>query len=252
MLGPGHSNSLVAAGFLAWAMYQTGEHKESIQFLSNSLTHARGESNRVVAGSWKFIGTYSLLLQLEGRMKEALPFAEEAVERATMELGENHKTTWQQKGQFAYALEQAGQAERAEKLWRELVRSRERIEGPEHPLTDGARMALARLLIEKGEVIEGLPMMRSVVGKFMQQLGENEWPTLDAQYWLGQALERNQDIEGATLLYDEILPRIIKHLPYSSAHSVSEKIGEFYARHGMAAKRQAAIEALEKADKLIQ
>lgn len=117
---------------------------------------------------------------------------------------------------------------------------------PTNQLTLGYEFSLARNLIQQGQFDESRRRLEEVVSLNHQQLGSNEWFSLDSGYWLGRAYEATGQPVLARDLYDRILPLMLPSLPSDASQFCSIGIADFFVRQRDYPRAAAAFRSIHE------
>ena len=149
-LGAEHSDTLMVASYLAWALDDLGRYSAARDLGQETLKLRRrvlGEDHPgTLATASNLVGTLGQL----GEMQTACDLAEDTLERLRRVRGENHPDTLATASNLAAALSELGETQAALELAQDnLDRLRHRL-GPDHPDTLGAAINLAAIRRDVG------------------------------------------------------------------------------------------------------
>jgi tetratricopeptide (TPR) repeat protein len=136
-----------------------------------------------------------------GQVDESLASTREAASILEQTLGQDDRRTQSEFNNLMLALARANQLDQAEELGRQLLKVREKSRGEGHIETVYSRHNLARVLLQRENYAEALPLETRAVAEITKLLGPENYRTLYMTNNLGMALEATGqlDLAEATL-----------------------------------------------------
>jgi ABC-type methionine transport system ATPase subunit len=147
-------------------------------------------------------GTHDELMGLPGAYRaQVLTQQMERGEEATVEqeLSRRHPSA------LAEAYRAAGRTEEAAALHEQILATRQRVLGPDHPSTLGARNNLANALRAAGRTEEAVALHEQVLASYERVLEPDDPSTLGARNNLANALRAAGRTEEAVALHEQVL-----------------------------------------------
>jgi eukaryotic-like serine/threonine-protein kinase len=241
-LGIDHNDTLEAQLLLASCRFHLNAKTNAYTLLKDAIGKASRGTNAILQAALD--GTYGSFLVLDGLETNALPYLRRAVTVHEQILSPRHSWTRAWKLELVRALEFSGNTLEAITLYQSELDQAARGGDSDVRITDFFRFGLARALLAKKQATKSMPLLEQIIVFRKEKLPPNDFATLDAQYWLGQAYDQTGQTSAAVTLYREIFPRIAEHLPYYSARYLCIKIADFYVREHHTDEAKAALEIL--------
>ncbi|EMD88488.1 hypothetical protein COCHEDRAFT_1226696 [Bipolaris maydis C5] len=182
-------------------------------------------------------------LQMQGRLHEC-------IQRTVTQLlqvfpNNDHKD-------YARALQSDGQYKRAEELYMQVIESRRRVLGSEHPDTLTSVSHLGSVLSRQGKYEEAEAMHRRALEGYEKVLGREHPNTLTSVSHLGSVLSRQGKYEEAEAMHRRALEGYEKVLGREHPNTLTsvDNLGSVLSRQGKyeeaEAMHQQALEGYEK------
>jgi len=189
LLGPGHPDTLVAAGHLAGALLAAGQAAEAVSWWERVLAgHARvlGPDHPGTIDAQVRLGC---ALVAAGKAGDAAAVLDEAAGHSERVHGPSDHGTLAARDEYAAACLAAGHAAEAIRAHKRSVAARERLHGPAHPGTLAARARLAGAYLAAGKVKDAASQYRRVLAGRERALGPDHLDTLAARAGLAAACD---------------------------------------------------------------
>jgi tetratricopeptide (TPR) repeat protein len=205
ILGPDHSDALIARSYLASAYQAAGRVAEATPLYERNLADrerilgpdhpATLESRNDLADAYRDAG----------RTAEAIPLVERTLADYERILGPDHPEALTSRNNLAAAYRAAGRAAEAIPLHERTLADRERVLGPDHPDTLTSRNNLAFAYQEAGRVAEALPLYERTLADRERVLGPDHPSTLGSRNNLAGAYQAAGRAAEAIPLYERTL-----------------------------------------------
>ena len=202
ILGPGHSDTLMAGGLLAGALLAAGQSAEAVAcfgWVLAGCTEVLGPDHPATLAAPVSLGR---ALVAAGQPGEAVRLLEQAARHSEQVRGPGDAGTWAAWDEYAAACLADGKAREAIGCCQRTLAGRERLCGPDHPGTLAARLRLADACLAAGKTKDAIAGCTRVVAGREQSLGVDHPDTLaararlaaayDAAGQMGAALQQHQ------------------------------------------------------------
>jgi tetratricopeptide (TPR) repeat protein len=204
VLGPGHSDTLLAAARTAGAGLAAGLGIEAVKLHQRALSvHAAylsPDHPRTIA-ALAGLGTALLAAGLPAEAVAAL----ESVPTAGLDYGPDGVDAMAVQDSLLRAYLAAGQPGDAVKLAGRLLAEREKAHGPDHPRTFRTRCDLARACVAAGKAKDAIAHGQRALADAEQVLGPDHPDTIDAVSVLASAYHAARRLKDALPLYERAL-----------------------------------------------
>jgi tetratricopeptide (TPR) repeat protein len=203
LLGPGHSDTLLAGQRLADAYLAAGNADEAVpwsEWALDSLTRRYGQDHRDVIEARRRLGHALVAAQ---RFPAAISTLERAVFQFERVFGAGHVDTFGARDELAAAYLAAGHHSYAITLYRQTLADRERAQGDRHPQTMTTRRGLADSYLASGRAKDAVAIYKRVVADRERVLGPDHLDTLTARSNLGAAYQRTGKTAAAELVCEQ-------------------------------------------------
>lgn len=208
-LGRNHPDYTQTLGNLANTYADSGDLKQAERLVRQALAIERrilvGDDRKDLAYTTNSLGT---ILSDQERFDEAIEFHLESRALRLEFMGEDspeHIISLNNLGRAYYG---AGDLNEAESHIREAVRLGEQVFGPGHLRVASAKINLAEVLGDDGQLVEAEELAREALGYLNESLGEQNWRSGAAHAVLGRILylsDRVDEARDKTALALEIL-----------------------------------------------
>ena len=171
ILGPGHPDTLMAAGLLAGALLAAGQPAEAVTWFGWALagcTDVLGPDHPATLAAPVSLGRARVAA---GQSGEAVRLLEQAARHSERVRGPGDAGTWAAWDQYAAACRAAGPAPEAISCCERKLADRERLRGPDHPGTLAARLRLAGACLAAGKAKDAIAQCTRVVAEREQSPG---------------------------------------------------------------------------------
>jgi tetratricopeptide (TPR) repeat protein len=178
VLGPDHSDTLIARSYLASAYQAAGRVAEAIPLFEINLADRErvlGPDQRDTLESRNDLAN---VYRAAGRVAEAIPLLERTLADYERVLGPDQPDTLTSRGNLAAAYRAAGRADEAIPLLKRTLADREQVLGPDHPDTLLSRNDLAAAYRAAGRADEAIPLHERTLADRERILGPDHPDTL--------------------------------------------------------------------------
>lgn len=208
---PGDNRAAISASLTSLgALYdEQGRYARAESTLVRAIALARQSDPAEVDLEWA-LQSLSEAYRSEGRYQESDSVAQLRLDMLQQELGSDHKDVTEQLWTMAASQAEQGKPAAAESLFRQVLASRLRTEGPNTTGTAAALSGLASSLFEQGEFVEADSLYRQALAVKIRTYGPDHMQTGVDHYNLG-------NVATELRKYDEALRE------YGRAQEIFEK-----------------------------
>lgn len=208
---PGDNRAAISASLTSLgALYDDqGRYARAESTLVRAIALARQSDPAEVDLAWA-LQSLSEAYRSEGRYQESDSVARLRLDMLQQELGSDHKDVTEQLWTMAASQAEQGKPAAAESLFRQVLASRLRTEGPNSTGTAAALSGLASSLFEQGEFVEADSLYRQALAVKIRTYGPDHMQTGVDHYNLG-------NVATELRKYDEALRE------YGRAQEIFEK-----------------------------
>ena len=203
ILGPGHQDTIQAAGLLADALLAAGQAAEAVTW-----------SEWVLAGRASMFGpdhpstiaaqvSLGRALVAAGQPGDAVTVLEEAVSHSERTRSPGHAGTLAAREEHAAACLAAGKAAEAIRAYKRSLADRERLQGSAHPGTMAISLRLAGAYLAAGRAKDAIAQYQRVLAGRERVLGPDHPDTLAARASLAAAHDAAGQMGVALQLHQE-------------------------------------------------
>jgi tetratricopeptide (TPR) repeat protein len=213
-LGITNSDTLWALASTAAEYCSIGRTNEGERLFREGLAVVRASPHALSSGEAEVLCEYAGRRFEEGHPAEALALMQEAMPVAKQTADPKswrfqNKLMW-----FAHMTGMAGRTNEAEAMFNEQIRERERIFGPEHPMTAQLIRVQAIFFDRLGRVKEAVASYQRAISVYYRSLGTNHYMTCVAETDLARVYDRQGHREDAAKLYLSAYPRLADNTNY--------------------------------------
>ncbi|MGP0025227.1 MAG: tetratricopeptide repeat protein [Streptosporangiaceae bacterium] len=189
LLGPDHSDTLVAQDNLAAAYRAVGRAAEAIPLLEQNLASRQRTLGPDHPATLTSQSNLAAAYRDAGRVSEAIPLLELVLAGRERRLAAEHPRTLAARNNLAAAYQAAGRAAEAVPQLEQNLAGCERILGPDHLRTLAARNNLANAYRDVGRAAEAVPLLEQNLAGCERILGPDHLRTLAARNNLAAAYQ---------------------------------------------------------------
>ncbi|MFC9326981.1 FxSxx-COOH system tetratricopeptide repeat protein [Kitasatospora sp. NPDC057015] len=205
LLGPDHTDTLIARGNLASSYGRAGRTTEAIVLQERVLADSErllgpDDPDTLIAR-----GNLADFYGQAGRTTEAINLLEQVLADSERLLGPDHPDTLTTRGNLAGSYGEAGRINEAIALQEQVLADRERLLGPDHPDTLTTRGNLARSYRSAGLIEEAITMQEQVLADYERVLGPDHPETLIGRGNLAGSYRDAGLIEEAITMQEQVL-----------------------------------------------
>jgi tetratricopeptide (TPR) repeat protein len=244
LFGLTNSDTLHALSAVAALYHDVGHKEESEKLFREGLAVVRASPHSLSEGEAHLLCEYGNLRANDGQLAEGLTLLQEGIP-ALRRTADPKSWRFQTKLAWLPALiADAGRVEEAEAMFTEQLRERERIFGPEHPMTAQLRKAQAAFFQKLGRLDQAASGYERAIPVYYGSIGSNHWMTCQAETDLAHVYEQQGRIQDAAKLYRSVYPRLVNKTNYPMIPSVFMRcveIAQFFARNRMVEDTKAVL-----------
>jgi tetratricopeptide (TPR) repeat protein len=231
LLGPKHSDTLLAMAFTAQAYDAHGRARDTEKLLDEALALVESQARPRTAGEAEVLWTRGSFLAGAGRPGEALSFMERAMPVTEAYFGPKsyrfqNKWVWR-----IWANIMAGRTNEAEALLGPTIQQAERYFGAEHPVTATLQGQRAALLYRTGRFLEAAKASEQVLAIYQRTIGPNSKRTIEEEFNMARCFQRAGEVHRAAQAYTNVAPRLARFLPRQPYRGEFHTMGVFFASH---------------------
>jgi serine/threonine protein kinase len=200
VLGPEHTDTLMAVGWLTDSLRGQGKRAEAELLIRQNLDAMR----RVLGPDHPFtltaVSGLASVLREEGKLAEAEPLFRQNLDAMRRVLGPDHPNSLEEVSYLALLLHTQGKLTEAEPLSRQNLEAMRRVLGPDHPSTLAAVNNLAGLLKDQAKLEEAVLLLRQSLEANRRVQGPEHPATLkSANNLAGLLLDQGKQAEAEQL-----------------------------------------------------
>jgi tetratricopeptide (TPR) repeat protein len=205
LLGPAHSDTLVAAAGLASAALAAGQSDDAValyQWLVDTLARSLGPNHPRAVAARLDVGS---ALLAAGRPGEAITILEEVLAASERFHGPEALDSLAIQGSLASAYQATGRHQDAIQLARRTLAEREQRHGADHPSTMATRADLASACLADGRKRDAIAYAKRALADRERVLGRDHPDTLASLGTLAAACYSARRLKEALPLYERML-----------------------------------------------
>jgi tetratricopeptide (TPR) repeat protein len=187
LLGPGHSDTLLARDSLAIAYRAVDRNADAILLLEQALTSRQRTLGPEHPSTLTSQSSLAAAYRDVGRVSEAIPLLELVLAGRERRLAAEHPQTLAVRNNLASAYRDVGRAAEAVPLLEQNLAMCEQVLGPGHPRTLAVRNNLASAYRDVGRAAEAVPLLEQNLATCEQVLGSGHSRTVAARINLAAA-----------------------------------------------------------------
>ncbi len=203
LLGPGHSNTLVAGEQLADAYLAARRPAEAFPWLQWALAKRGRELGPDHPGTIAARMNLGHALAAGGQFDDAITVLGGAVGDYERVRGADHADTLGARDELAAAYRAAGQFPNAIQLYQRTLADRDRLQGRQHPDTITAREKLADACLADDRIKEAIAQYKRALADRERALGPGSLDTIAARGNLASAYHMAGRMASALQLYEQ-------------------------------------------------
>ncbi|MGO8890230.1 MAG: tetratricopeptide repeat protein, partial [Streptosporangiaceae bacterium] len=205
LLGPDHSDTLLAWDGLAAAYRAVGRNAEAIPLLERTLTSRQRTLGPDHPATVTSQSNLAAAYRDAGRVSEAIPLLELILAGRERRLAAEHPQTLAARNNLAAAYQAAGRAAQAIPLLEQNLAGCERVLGTDHLRTLAARNNLANAYRDVSRAPEAIPLLQQNLAGCERVLGTDHFRTLAARNNLAAAYQAAGRAAEAIPLFEQNL-----------------------------------------------
>ena len=205
LLGPDHSDTLLAWDSLAAAYRAVGRNAEAIPLLEQTLTSRQRTLGPDHPATVTSQSNLAAAYRDAGRVSEAIPLLELVLAGRERRLAAEHPQTLAARNNLAAAYQAAGRAAQAIPLLEQNLAGCERVLGTDHLRTLAARNNLANAYRDVSRAAEAIPLLQQNLAGCERVLGTDHFRTLAARNNLAAAYQAAGRAAEAIPLFEQNL-----------------------------------------------
>lgn len=147
----------------------------------------------------------SWLLFVQGKAVEGQRLAKKSYEDMDALVPADNQQRLDSARRYALILSTVGEYEQAIGLQDDVINRRTRLNGPEHPLTLGARKDRAVTLLQREEFVAAEPELRQLIAAYKRKYGDDSGYVASVNAFLGSALRKQGKVEEAGPYYRQVM-----------------------------------------------
>jgi tetratricopeptide (TPR) repeat protein len=205
--GPGHQDTLAAAGQMAAALLTDGQAAEAVswsEWVLDGRSGAFGPDHPATVAAQADLGR---ALAAVGKPGDAAAVLDGAIAASERVHGAD-RVTLAVREEHAAACLAAGRTREAIKAYQQNLEARQRLHGPEHPLAVAAGLRLGKAYLDAGRTGEAIRVHQRMLGVSERALGPDHPATLGVSAALasayasagriGEAIRAHEDVCAAS------------------------------------------------------
>jgi tetratricopeptide (TPR) repeat protein len=224
LLGPGHSDTLLAWDSLAVAYRAVGRNADAIPLLEQTLTSRQRTLGPDHPSTLTSHSNLAAAYRDAGRVSEAIPLLELVLAGRERRLAAEHPQTLAARNNLAAAYQAAGRAAEAVPLLERNLAGCERVLGSGHLRTLAARNNLANTYRDVGRAAEAVPLLERNLAGCERVLGSGHSRTLAARNNLAVAYQAAGRAAEAVPLLEQNLARCERVLGSGHSRTLAARI----------------------------